>query len=71
MTNGYITARVPGGMWNYDMTACRTGAKCLLLTIGAVLVVGSVTEETRKYYAAWAPMPKRDKAEEERRGIHI
>lgn len=69
MTNGYASA--PVSVWNYDMAACRTGVKCLLLTIGAVLVVGSVTEETRKYYVAWAPMPKRDKAEEERRGIHI
>lgn len=69
MTNGYISASVSA--WNYDMAACRAGAKCLLLTTGAVCVVGSVTNETRKHYVAWAPLPKRDKVEEERRGIHI
>lgn len=69
MTNGYVSALVSA--WNYDMAACRAGAKSLLLTMGAVCAVGSVTNETRKHYAAWAPLPKRDKAEEERRGIRI
>lgn len=69
MTNGYATA--PASVWDYDMAKCRPGVKCFLLTIGAVCVVGSITNDTRAHYVAWAPMPKRDKAEEERRGIRI
>lgn len=35
--------------------------KCLLLTIGGVLIVGKWDGEVGQYFLGWCPMPKRDK----------
>jgi hypothetical protein len=56
---------------NYDMGSAPTGTTILLLTKGGVLVKGVVQQSTLKYYYAWAPLPKRDKAEEARRGLKL
>jgi hypothetical protein len=54
---------------NYNMDECPVGQMCLLLGRGGVLqkALGS----TDSFWVAWAPLPKRDKEEEKRRGLFI
>ena len=59
-----ITAFGIGG-WNY----CRPqheNVKMQLLTTGGVCVIGQWTGDIGEHYLAWAPLLKRDKAEERR-----
>jgi hypothetical protein len=58
----------PALVFNYDMSACPVGVKCLLLNMGDVCVFGPITNATRFHFKAWSPMPSRDKEEEKRRG---
>lgn len=53
----------PVSAWNYDWREFRPGSKCLLLTVHGILVVGQ-TDAQHAGYAAWAPLPQRDKAKE-------
>lgn len=54
--------------WNYDMSSAPVGKRCLLLGAGGVATVG-VTNGRDHFFKAWAPLPKRDKEEEARRGV--
>lgn len=63
---GYVSAAA--SVWNYDMAACPVGEKCMLLNMGGVATFGPLVENSRKYFMAWAALPKRDKEEEARRG---
>lgn len=56
---------------NYEMSQAPYGTTLLLLTKGGVLVKGVVQQSTARYYYAWMPLPKRDKAEEARRGLKL
>jgi hypothetical protein len=47
--------------WNYTKPQ-HGGAKCLLLTIGGILITGNWTGEVGDSFLAWAPMPRRNKA---------
>jgi hypothetical protein len=60
-----------GSPWNYDMDSCPVGAKVWLLNLSGCATTGPLSENMRKYFAAWAPLPKRDKAEEKRRGLNL
>jgi hypothetical protein len=51
----------------YDMSTVPVGQRCILLGKGGV---AQVTQgSTDPFWIAWAPLPKRDKAEEQRRGL--
>jgi hypothetical protein len=54
-------------IYSYDMSTCPVGQRCIMLGIGGV---AQVTQgSTDPFWIAWAPLPKRDKAEEQRRGL--
>lgn len=57
----YVAAQLVA--WNYEKPT-HGAAKCLLLTIGGILITGNWTGELGENYLAWAPMPKRDKRRE-------
>jgi hypothetical protein len=61
MAQRVLTALV--ARWNYDMKACQSGSKCLLLTTGGIAVIGQLSGEWQGYMA-WSPLPKRDKEKE-------
>jgi hypothetical protein len=62
------TARV--SEWNYDMEKAPVGQLCFLLSIGRVAVKSIMPKENGDgFWIAWAPMPRRDKDEERRRGL--
>jgi hypothetical protein len=42
-----------------DMDNAPLGTKLLLLTIGDVLVIGSLTAENRKDFTQWSELPKK------------
>lgn len=54
---------------NYDMSTAPIGQFCLLLGRGGVIVRAQA--DHNPFWVAWAPLPKRDKAEEKRRGLKI
>lgn len=60
----YITGEPEDIYFRYEEPAHK-GKKCLLLTVGGVLVVGSWSGELGEHYLAWSPMMKRDKEKEE------
>lgn len=49
---------------NYDMSQIPLMRKCLLLTWHGICVIGSCDSESRDHYAAWSPLPDRDKEAE-------
>lgn len=55
----------PIASWRYELPADRS-SKMLLLTVGGVLVTGVWTGELGENYLAYSPLPKRDKAIEDR-----
>jgi hypothetical protein len=57
----YVAAHVVA--WNYEKPQ-HGGAKCLLLTIGCIAIVGNWSGEVGESYLAWAPLPKRNKERE-------
>lgn len=65
MTNakGYITAERGDIYWRYEVPPDR-GAKVQLLTVGGVAVYGQWYGKLGENFLAWAPLPKRDKAQE-------
>jgi len=58
----------PAATYSYDMAACPTGRKLLLLTVAGVIVIGS-WDGHQPGYMAWAPLPDRDKAVEKGLGL--
>lgn len=50
-----------GVFWEEDMSTCPRGAKVQLLSIYGVAVYGVYRGE--KFWAAWAPLPRRKKDE--------
>ncbi|RQR63829.1 hypothetical protein [Burkholderia sp. Bp8998] len=54
----YVTA--PVSEWVYGKPQ-HGGAKCLLLTIGGIAVIGVWQGEVGQHYLAWAALPKRNK----------
>jgi hypothetical protein len=54
---------------NYDMSTAPIGQFCFLLGRGGVIVRAQASKDP--FWIAWAPLPKRDKAEEKRRGIKL
>ncbi len=44
--------------WRYEVPPER-GAKCLLLTVGGVCIVGRWYGELGENFVAWSPMPKK------------
>lgn len=54
--------------FRYEVPANR-GAKMLLLNTGGVAVVSNWTGQYGEQFIAWAPLPKRNKAEEIRLGL--
>lgn len=49
--------------WRYDEPAPK-GVKILLLTVGAVAVIGVWEGEPGEHFIAWSPLPKRNKEKE-------
>lgn len=69
MTDGtYIAAGASQLGWRYEETPNRA-AKVLLLTAGRVAVIGNWSGAYGQQFIAWCPLPKRDKAAEERLGV--
>lgn len=67
---GIDKVTAPVAKWNYDMSACPRGVKCLLLNAGGVAVFGPLLAgEDEHFFLAWSPLPQRDKEEESRRGL--
>lgn len=72
MTSKDYIAAEPGQLyWRYTRPTEGGGAKMLLLTIGGIAMTGRWEGEVGQYYVAWCPLPKRDRAEEQRQGIKI
>lgn len=67
-TQPYIAAPPGEVYWRYEVPKA-TDSKVLLLTVGGVAVTGNWTGKFGQYFIAWAPLPKRDKAQEARLGI--
>lgn len=42
-----------------DIEVAPYGTKLLLLTVGGVLVIGSLTADTVKHYVQWSELPKK------------
>jgi hypothetical protein len=56
-------------VFNYDMSTAPYGQRCLLLGLGGVATVSTCTKDS--FWIGWAPLHKRDKAEERRRGLKL
>jgi homospermidine synthase len=57
----YVAAQTVA--WTYEKPKHGL-AKCMLLTVGGILVTGTWIGEVGEHYLAWAPMLKRDKQKE-------
>jgi hypothetical protein len=64
----YIAAPAAELGWRYEVPK-RTDAKVLLLTIGRIATIGNWSGPYGRDFIAWAPLPKRNKAEEARLGL--
>jgi hypothetical protein len=64
----YIAAPADALGWRYEVPK-RTDAKVLLLTVGRTATIGNWQGPYGHSFIAWAPLPKRDKAEEARLGL--
>lgn len=69
LMHSHIDSATPS--FSYDMQACPILSKCLLLNWTGICVIGAIEGDTRKNYAAWAPLPKRNKQLEQELGIKI
>jgi hypothetical protein len=69
VSDDHVTA--PVAAWNYEMRECLGGRKVMLLTKFGIAVLGVVQSDNRDDYIAWSPMPRRDRVEEQRRGISL
>lgn len=60
-----LTANAVFG-WSYTRPQVPANTKMQLLTTGGVCVVGTWEGELGEHYVGWAPLLRRDKAEERR-----
>lgn len=67
-TQPYIAAPAGEVYWRYEIPK-RTDSKVFLLTKGGIAVTGQWYGALGEAFIAWAPMPKRDKAQEARLGF--
>lgn len=45
-----------------DMAAAPLGEKILALTVGGVLLITTLTQDTVKFYTQWSPLPVKNKS---------
>lgn len=64
----YLTGATEEIYWRYEEPEHKS-AKCLLLTVGRVAVIGQWYGKLGEAFVAYSPMPKRDKEREEKLGL--